>query len=315
MSEVEKTLESIQESLAHCIPLAQSFNNLLPEEHKLETFLLKPRTPSPEPEGEPALLEPEGEPALLEPEPVLNSEEEPANFKPEPVPYLEGEPTNLKLEPVRDLGVAEIEVLADSNEAMKLELEPALNPELTTIRSEPPESVSDLGESEKLELELNSKELVNDMRKIEVDGKELMEGEKRTDCEKNESPIGVEGEACKELMEGGKRTGVEGEDGKELMEGGKRSSHEESESAVGVEGKSEGERNEDVEGEDGGKEGNDDGEEEKGNMSGGSDLSSEGGFVSCEEEEVVNNINEKDEGQKGIQDGEMKTSSTNQRQD
>lgn len=50
MNEVTATLEKMQATLDHCVPLVQRLNNLLPEEHRLEPFSLTP-------EEDPGLLE------------------------------------------------------------------------------------------------------------------------------------------------------------------------------------------------------------------------------------------------------------------
>ena len=42
VNEVSTILDNIQSSLSHCVPLVQRLNNLLPEDKRLETFILNP---------------------------------------------------------------------------------------------------------------------------------------------------------------------------------------------------------------------------------------------------------------------------------
>ena len=42
VNDVQTSLNQIEESLAHCVPLVQRLNNLLPEEDRLERFKLHP---------------------------------------------------------------------------------------------------------------------------------------------------------------------------------------------------------------------------------------------------------------------------------
>lgn len=42
MNDVTATLEKIQATLDHCVPMVQRLNNLLPEQDRLEHFRVKP---------------------------------------------------------------------------------------------------------------------------------------------------------------------------------------------------------------------------------------------------------------------------------
>lgn len=47
MNDVTATLERIQATLDHCVPMVQRLNNLLPEQDRLEHFRVKPMPVSP----------------------------------------------------------------------------------------------------------------------------------------------------------------------------------------------------------------------------------------------------------------------------